>query len=246
MREKTMGKGFKTAILLLVILISGFLFIHSSVFNLKKIEVTGNEKVSKEEILALSGLKTGNNIFSINKAITAKSIEIHPMVKDAVIKRRIPSTILIQISERQVWALLPYQGGYLLIDDEGICIDRLNTVTVGNYPLISMDEYPKRINLGQAVNPAAIQMVQKVWNAIPAAQKAQISEFHYVNKEKNLIIYTLKGTEVRFGNTDRLDEKIKNFGEIFKIEENFASEGKEVLQYVDIRYKGQPVVKTGS
>ena len=58
--------GFKAEILLLIILVCGFLFFHSSLFNLKTVEITGNHKVSRGEIMALAGLSLGTNIFSVN------------------------------------------------------------------------------------------------------------------------------------------------------------------------------------
>ena len=244
MTNRNSGKGFKAAILILIVLVCGFLFIHSSLFNLKTVEITGNYKVSKEEIMAMSGLSVGTNLFSVNKMITARSIEIHPMIKKAVIKRKIFSTLEVQVIERQVWAVIPYQGNYLMVDDEGICIDKLSEVNLGKHTLITMDKYPARVNLGQAVNAPAVQMIRKVWQAIPDIQRNRISEFHYSDKDQSILIYTLKGTEVRFGKLERLDEKVQTFTEIFKIENELQQDGKEVLEYVDIRYKGQPVVKT--
>ncbi|MEA1960617.1 MAG: FtsQ-type POTRA domain-containing protein [Bacillota bacterium] len=243
--SKTTGKGFKAALFILIALVCGFLFLHSSIFYLKKIEVTGNQKVSREEIVALSGLVTGNSIFTTSKTITERSVQIHPLVKEAIIKRHIPSTLEIQITERTVWGVIPYNDIYLMVDEEGVCIDKMTMLSVDNDLLITLDEVPVRVNLGQVIEPSAISMIRSVWEELPARHRDQISEFHYLNEEKSLLIYTINGTEVRFGNLERLEEKILAFGEILKLEDDLDKEGKEVLQYVDIRYKGQPVVKTG-
>jgi cell division protein FtsQ len=61
-----------------------------------------------------------------------------------------------------------------------------------------------------------------------------------------LIIYTAEGTEIRFGKKERLDEKLSVISQVFKLEQEFLEAGQDALVYVDVRYKGQPVVKTTS
>ncbi|HHW62080.1 MAG TPA: FtsQ-type POTRA domain-containing protein [Syntrophomonadaceae bacterium] len=240
---KNTSKGvFKFSILLLIGLVCIFLFLHSSIFNITQFKVQGNKLVSEDEILALAGVKKGENIFRVNKILTARSVEVHPMIKKAEIKRQLPSTLLIEVEERRVWAMIPFQGMFLYVDDEGVCIDR-HQQSGSAYPIITMDIYPERVNLGQRVNPQAIHLARQVWNLLPEEQRKEISEFHYVNKEKSLILYTLKGTEIRFGREERMEEKVQLVLEVMSLEEKMEQQGEDVLEYVDIRYKGQPVVK---
>lgn len=244
MTKKTPHKTFRFSLLILVVLICGYLFLHSSIFNISRIYVTGNTKVSRSEVLALAGISPGSNLFQVNREITQRSVKIHPMVKDAEIVRHPPGTIEIKITERQSWAVIPYQEAFLLIDKEGVCIDKINELPNADIPIITMDKMPERVNLGQPVNSNAIKMIRQVWDALTPADRQNISQYHYINKSQSLLIYTLKGTEVRFGNLDRLKEKSKNFSEVFRMESQLQKEGKDVLDYVDLRFKGQPVVKT--
>lgn len=241
--KNTSKRVFQFSILILIGLVCIYLFLHSSIFNITQFDVQGNKLVSEDEILALSGLKPGENIFQADKTLTARSVEVHPMIKSAEIKRQLPSTLLIEVQERRVWAMIPFQGMFLYVDGEGVCIDR-HQQSGSTYPIITMDTYPERINLGQRVNPQAIHQARQVWNLLPEEQREEISEFHYINKEKSLLLYTLKGTEIRFGREERLEEKVQLVLEVMSLEENMEQEGEDVLEYVDIRYKGQPVVKT--
>ena len=43
---------------------------------------------------------------------------------------------------------------------------------------------------------------------------------------------------------ERLDEKLKSFDQIMEIEADMEAGGTEVLEYVDIRFKGEPIIKT--
>jgi len=232
---------FRIILLIFTMLVSAYLFIHSSVFNLTQLEVVGNDKVSKEEIIALSGLAPGINIFEFDEVNCAQAIEVHPMIKNAEIERKLTQTVSIKIDERQVWALIPYDNLFLCIDDTGVCFDKLNYGPIDKDLIITIETMPERVNLGQAVNTQATDMIRQVWEAIPPEEQQTISQIHYQNQDNTIKIYTIKGTEVRFGNLERLDEKVRIFTQVIQIENEL--EGKDVLEYVDIRYKGEPVLK---
>ncbi len=243
MNRKKFPRIFSVVLLAFVILTSAYLFMHSSIFAVSHIKVSGNEKVSQEEILALSGLAPGINMFKFNEKEAARAIEVHPMIKQAEIKRKLLSEIDIRITERQVWAVIPYNEIFLCIDDAGVCFDKLNHVPADNDLIITLETMPDYVNLGQTVNIQATEMIKQVWQAIAADQHPLISEIYFQN-DGTLKIYTLQGTEVRFGNLDRLDEKTKTFSEVLQIESDLAAKGSDQLDYVDIRFKGEPVLKT--
>ena len=244
MSRKISGHRFRIVLLVFAMLLSIYLFLHSSIFRVARIEVLGNNRVSKEEVIALSGLTPGINIFDFDEVDCSKAIKAHPLVKNAEIERKLLKTIAVKIDERQTWAVIPYEDLFLCIDDTGVCFDKLNYTPINKCPIITMEKMPEHVNLGQVVNPQAIDMVRKVWQAVPDNEREVISEFHYQNGDNTLKIYTVKGTEIRFGNLERLEEKIKTFTQIFQIENDLEKQGKEVLEYVDIRFKGEPVLKT--
>jgi cell division protein FtsQ len=87
-------------------------------------------------------------------------------------------------------------------------------------------------------------MIKTVWKSFDPENRKNISQFYYQNSQKSLLIYTLEGTEVRYGTLERVAEKAANFTEALKIEASLQKEGKDQLDYVDLRFTGQPVVKT--
>jgi cell division protein FtsQ len=244
MIPKMPGHKFRIGLFVFTLLLSTYLFIHSSIFNVDQIEVQGNDKVSREETMALSGLAPGINIFEMDEDLTSKAIEAHPMVRKAEVARQLPRKLVVKITERQIWAVIPYKGVFLCIDDSGVCFDKLNNTPISNYPTITMDELPEYVNLGQAINKQATDMVRQLWQSMPDSDRQKISEFHYLNKENALKIYTIGGTEIRFGDLERLEEKVNTLTQVIQIESDFKKQGKDVLEYIDMRFKGEPVVKT--
>lgn len=234
----------KYTVFLLVGLLSIFLFMHSSFFFIDKITVQGADKLGSDEVIRLSNLRTGLNIFSVDGNQISQALKVHPMVQDIKVVRHWPRHLEIQVSERQAWALTPYQGSFLCIDMEGIVIDKLNTFSAEQYCIITLDQQPEQVVLGQVLDPEAVSSIRRVWDAIPAPSRADISDYHYVNSSKELILYTSIGTEIRFGDLERLDDKVQSLLQIINIEKDYAEQGESSLSYVDLRFKGQPVVKT--
>lgn len=238
------NKAGKISLLLLLIIVCIYLFMHSSIFDINKVNVSGQKEVTSDEVKALAGITPGENLFKINRDLIEKSVEIHPMVKSAQLIRHIPHTVEIKVEERASWAVVPYEDLFLLVDDEGHCLDKLNKLPDGNIPIITMEKMPARVNLGQTVNQEAIKIIKAVWKSIDAQDRSNISQFHYINSQKSLLIYTMEGTEVRYGKLERVEEKAAKFTEALTIEASLHNEGKDQLDYVDLRFSGQPVVKT--
>ncbi|HHV15525.1 MAG TPA: FtsQ-type POTRA domain-containing protein [Gelria sp.] len=237
-------KIFGIFVFILLILICAYLFLHSSFFAVDKIYVSGSNNVSESEIIKISGLSPGMNIFTINEKLCNQAVAIHPLIKSSTLVRHLPRQVEIQVKERKIWALVPYQGALLCVDNEGICIDKLSHFSMVNYPVITMDKMPEHINLGQAVNDNGIKLAWQIWNGLDANERKEISQFHYQNKSGEVLIYSQGCTEFRWGNAERLEEKIAFFKQMLEIENDMQAKGNNDLVYVDLRFKGQPVVKT--
>ncbi|MGI5911655.1 MAG: cell division protein FtsQ/DivIB [Syntrophomonadaceae bacterium] len=229
---------------ILLVLICTFLFLHSSFFAVEKINVTGMDNVDKDEIIKLADISFGVNIFTIDEKFVCKSVQIHPLIKSSKIIRHFPREIEIHIEERKIWALIPYQGTLLCVDDEGVCINRENYFSLTNYPVITMDELPKNVIIGQPVGESGVKLARKIWDTLNTDLQKEISQIHYQNNKGEILIYTNKGTEIRWGNEERLEEKAEYFAQMIVLEKDMQNKGNDALEYIDLRFKGQPAVKT--
>lgn len=236
--------AMRLAVFLIIIIICIYLFLQSQFFYVKNITVTGNENVSPQLILELSQLTTGKNIFTVNGTMAQRSVQIHPMILKAEIKRHLPDTLEINVKERKVWAVVPYENYYMLLDRNGVYMDKVNYLKNNQYPIITFEDIKTPLTLGQTINKEGIEQVVSIWDKMDEKTRNQISEFHYENSKNEIIIYTIQGTEIRFGNLDRIDEKTAFFEQIFIMEKEIQEQGREILVYVDMRFAGQPVVQT--
>lgn len=227
-------------VLCLAMVVAFYYFLHSSVFFIKDVAVIGEQAVPSQDIIALSGITAGQNIFEINVKASQKAIEIIPRVKRATIKRIFPDRIQISVIEREPWAYVVHDSGVLLIDNEGICLDKLATMEETELPVISIANTPQVIQEGQQVNRAAIKLIKSIIDKLPTDLLQEVSEFHYSNQGQ-VIVFTIDGTEVRLGGEDRLDEKISYWRRVIKMEKERGNQNG--LEYIDLRFKGQPVIQ---
>lgn len=109
---------------LLIILAGAVAFaLLSPLFNVQTVEVIGNKQVSKEEIKSLSGIQLGENIFKISIVKTISSIKENAYINDVKIHRNIPSTIQIEVTEREPSYMLEYGNGYVYINNQGYMLE---------------------------------------------------------------------------------------------------------------------------
>ncbi len=243
MEKNFFGKLFRHVLVLSIVLLCIYFFANSTFFEIDKIYFSGIEQVTDSEMQDLSNIRAGNNIFKINTSLHSKDFARHPMVKQVEIIKHYPRQIEVKITERMTWAVIPYQEQYLFIDEEGVCINQAIILKQLDYPLITLDVLPDRIYLGQALQTEGIEIIRQIWDQLSVSARSNISDFHYSSQQREVIIYTNRGTEVKFGDLERIQDKAAFLTQLIKVEDDLQQEGLRVLQYVDLRFAGPPVIK---
>ena len=125
-REKKKKVPRILKILIIIVLIAGttvFAFT-SPIFNIQKIEVNGNEKISKETVISLSDIKEETNIFRNSKSVIAEKIKSNPYIDKVEIKRNLPDTIQITVEERKIAYQIKVIDSFVYIDYQGYILEK--------------------------------------------------------------------------------------------------------------------------
>lgn len=94
-------------------------------FKTEKIVVTGETRYSREEIIKLSGIETGENIFLCDKAAASKKIvDALPYVEKANVDFVIPNAITIEIIEEVPSYAVGYSDGYYIMGENGRILEK--------------------------------------------------------------------------------------------------------------------------
>lgn len=97
---------------------------HARVLRIDRIVVRGNERLSSGEVMAvLNGLR-GENIVWTDLSAWRQSLLSSPWVRDAALRRSLPSTVEVVVSERAPIFVGRINRELYLIDDRGAVIDQ--------------------------------------------------------------------------------------------------------------------------
>jgi cell division protein FtsQ len=97
---------------------------HAHVLRVDRITVRGNERLSRDDVLAvLTGLR-GESLVWTSLESWRRRLLASPWVRDAALRRSLPSTVDIVIAERQPIGVGRLNGEMYLVDESGIVIDQ--------------------------------------------------------------------------------------------------------------------------
>lgn len=106
--KRRRGAGIKLLIIfaaVLLLLLAGFGFL----FDIKEILVSGAYDHSPEEIIEISGIETGKNLYFFNSKKAEKNIyDAFPYINFVTITRELPGTVKIEVSEGVVKAVIEH------------------------------------------------------------------------------------------------------------------------------------------
>lgn len=106
-------------------------------FRVDQVLVEGQSQYTQEEIVAASGVQRGDNLFLINKMqLVDRVLSQLPYVDELVIRRRLPDTLVLTVTECVPVAVIEGEGAYWLMDAKGKLLERGDISLAGNQALI--------------------------------------------------------------------------------------------------------------
>src|SRR5262245_34462136 len=95
-----------------------FLMRHMPYFRVRRVEIVGARYVAPSDILTRLHVDTMASIWDPTKPI-AERIGTIPDIATAVVGRKLPGTLMVQVTERTPVALVPANSGFLVFDERG-------------------------------------------------------------------------------------------------------------------------------
>lgn len=146
------GKFAIYAFILLVILFI-YICISSSIFELKQINVDGNSKITKSDIIKIGDIETGKNIFKYNLNDVEKKLLVNPYIKYVKVSRKFPDKLVITIKENSEYAIIKEGASYIYIGENGLVLSEQKDIKNKNIPLVSGIEIKnKKLNTKIKIN----------------------------------------------------------------------------------------------
>lgn len=120
-------------------------------FKIQTIEVSGNIRYQADEIIAASGVETGDNLVLLDRYRASQRIYTAlPYVTDVRPKPKFPNTLEIEVTETKAAAAIQGGGGFWLLSAEGKILEAVDSRVADSY---------MQINGVWAVEPAVSSML---------------------------------------------------------------------------------------
>lgn len=121
------GPALKYGLLALLALYAAYrgggAVIQARMLLIDRIVIRGTDRLSSGAVLAMLGGLRGENIVSTDLSIWRRRLLASPWVRDAALRRALPSTVEVLVSERQPIGIARLVGELYLVDERGVVID---------------------------------------------------------------------------------------------------------------------------
>lgn len=238
-REQSISIGsfcLRIGILFAVFFIS-YLILSNCGVKVETFEITGNRIVSDEDVISLSGISEGDDLFKTDVAAAEKQITMHVMIDNVNVRVRPFHKILIEVEEKNAVAGFMDGETYYYLDENKTVIGEAEKADDA-VPLFSGFTLPTFISIGLPLTDPLLDSDLEIAAAAEGFLEGYQVEICAVSESDNHLI--LNGIEVRLGTIGRLDEKIQVLDHLLH---QMSIQKLESLEYIDISIPDEPVLQ---
>lgn len=158
-------------------------------FAIRTVLVDGASRRSADDLAAAGGIGVGNNIFALDPETAALAIGTDPWIEQAKVTRKLPSTIQVNVVEREARALAAIGGDLYLATRDGDLFKRAGAGDPEDLPLVT-GLLPEQVASDRAGAVLAIKRVLDVLEELERvgiAQRWPVQEMH-LEKDHALVV----------------------------------------------------------
>ena len=191
-------------------------------FRVRRIEIMGARYAAPSDILARMHVDTSASVWDPTGPL-AKRVAANPEIEHADVRRKLPGTLVVDVTERVPIALVPATGGFKVYDDRGVVLPIDPSRVAIDLPVAAERDVP------------LFRLLAQMRIGLPLLY-ARVSAARRVNG--NQLLFELKNGVVRTMEDVTLDR-------LTDIEPVEADLGRKQLRAaeIDLRYRDQVIAR---
>jgi cell division protein FtsQ len=216
------------------------LVLHASGLQVRRIDVRGNVRLSNGDVQAIVDGLRGSNILTADLAAYRQRLMQSPWVAAAELRRLLPSTVEVFVSERRPIGLCRLGGVPYLVDARGILIDEYGP-QYSQFDLPIIDGLARAPNAGQpVVDEARAELAARVIDALaPRKDLAQrVSQIDVSDAHDAVVLLQNDGALLHLGE-DKFLERLQSYVELAPALKQRVPD----IDYVDLRFDERVYVR---
>lgn len=185
----------------------------SPLFAIREIRVVGNSKVSTDEIIRRSGITTGMNRFSLDTDAVTRRVEGNCYLICELVHMPERNTVEIRVSERQVTAIIDYNGLLYYADSYGMILEEFANRNIPmNGKVLVTGMSIRHCDVGQTIvlaDSSQLDVYDEIFKELKVMGALdRISELNMSSVE-SIFLTTRDGYSVRLGNGSDIHRKLR-------------------------------------
>ena len=190
-------------------------------FQLRKIEIEGLRYMAPAEVAERLQVDTSHSIWT-DMGPVAERVRAHPQVADVRLRRRLPGTLVVRVTEHMPVAVVATRSGFEVLDGRGVVLPVDPSQVPVNLPiLVQRDTILLRLLAGvRAAQPALFE---------------RISEARRIGNELRLELATVTVLTMA-------DVTVQRLVDILPVERDLASKQLRAAE-LDLRYREQVIAR---
>lgn len=239
MQPKKANASFLYLMVLIILVSLGVVFfLRSGFFSVQKLDFKGLSNIPIGEIQKLAGPVQGENIFLFDQNVLSRRLNLHPLVQNVSFQRKLPRTLIIQVTERIPFALVLVPKGILQVDSQGVFLRRLESWPNKDNPVINGISIPESAGPGQNISTPPLTSALLLLGQAPKALLPLIGEV-YVNSIQQITLFLTSGVEVRLGQAEDWKTKLASLFQLLS-DKDYQS-FQQGVRYIDFT-AAKPVI----
>lgn len=191
-------------------------------FRVRHVRIQGVRFLAPSELVLHLGVDTTASVWDPLDPLTAR-VRTHPLVEDATVRRSLPGTLVVRVTEKVPVALVPARGGFAAYDADARVLP------------IDPSRVPLDLPIVPARDTALLRLLGEVRQDHPALF-ARISEVRRVGRGELLV--RLATVPVRA----MADVHAGRLADIIPVEQDLARRRARVVE-LDLRYREQVIAR---
>lgn len=208
----------------------------------KRVTVEGNRIVETAEIMQLIKIPKNTQLQDVDLMAVRHDILSHHFIKDAIVERDLPATLRVTIKERVPLAIIN-TAEILYIDEDGVVLPHSISKQLFDLPVLSGMPAGLSLTPGTTLKDADVQEVLQI---LACSKQVSNDLYHLISEVRmrnggDIVLYAAeRGVPIIFGHGEVASKLVR----LEAFWNNIVRDrGSENLQYVDLRFDDQVVVR---
>ena len=201
--------GFFSILIIIGIIIA--LALTAPIFNITDIEVEGNNKITSNTIISLSGLKKGENIFKFNNLVQEK-IKENAYIESVKISRKLPGKVVIEVEERKIKYQTNLINSYVYIDKNGYILENSSERKDGIPLIVGLSTKEDELMNEKRLKTEDLEKINNIIKIVDASKAINIdnliTEINTEDKSNYVLYLESKNKKINIGDTSNLTNKM--------------------------------------